>query len=74
MLKSKWLYTSQKRLVTSLKKGIQVKFFTLDQDVGISLKCILTKFKISMPFCFQDIVVQNWMFSTYCSVAILSVV
>ena len=34
-------------------------FFTLDQNVGISLICILTKFKLSSPSRFQDIAVQN---------------
>ena len=40
-------------------KHIQVKFFSLDQNVGISLKRILTKFEASTPSRFQDFTVQN---------------
>ena len=41
-----------------LEKGIQVKFFTVELNVGKRLKCIFTKFKLS-TFCrFQDIVVK----------------
>ena len=40
-------------------KGIQVKCFTLDQNVGICLKRILTKFEVSTSSRFQDITVQN---------------
>ena len=40
-------------------KDIQVKFFTLDQNVGISLKFIVTKFEISTPSRFQDNAIQN---------------
>ena len=39
--------------VVVLKKGIQVKFFTLDQNVGKSLKRTLTKFELSTPFRFK---------------------
>ena len=42
-----------------LLKGIQVKFFTLDQNIGIWLRCVLTKVKLSTPSRFQDIAVQN---------------
>ena len=40
-------------------KGIQLKFFMLDQNVKICLKYNLTKFEISSPCGFQDIAVQN---------------
>ena len=56
-------------------KGIQVKFFALDQNVGICLKCILTKFEVSTHSRFQDIAVWIQPFSTsrYFGVAISSV-
>ena len=54
-------------------KGIQVKFFTVDQNVGKSRKWILTKFELSTFFHFQDITVQSYQFSSYTSVAILPV-
>ena len=41
------------------QKGIQVKFFTVDQKVGKSLKCILTKFELSTSYRFQDVAVQS---------------
>ena len=40
-------------------KGIHVKFFTLDQNVGIKLKCILTIFGLFTSCRFQDIAVQS---------------
>ena len=55
------------------QKGIEVKIFTLNQNVRICLKCILTKFELSTPFRFQNIAVQNWPFYAYFTVAILSV-
>ena len=54
-------------------KGIQVKFFTVDQNVWISLACILTKFELSVFCRFQDIAVQSQQFSSYFSFAILPV-
>ena len=43
-----------------LLKDNQMKFFTVDQNVGINLrpKCILTKFGLSAFSHFQDIKVQ----------------
>ena len=38
-------------------KGIQVEFFTFDQNAGISLECILTEMDISTSCRFQDIAV-----------------
>ena len=40
-------------------KRYSVHIFTLDQNVEICLKCILTKFEVSTPSRFQDIAVQN---------------
>ena len=47
--------------VPVFKKGIQVKFFTADQNVAKSLKCIFTKFEVSTFFRFREITitVQN---------------
>ena len=42
-----------------LQQGIQVKFFTIDQNVKKILKCISTKFELSATSCFQNIIVQN---------------
>ena len=41
------------------QNGMQLKFFSVDQNVGVSLKSFVTKTEISAPFCFQDIAVQN---------------
>ena len=49
----------QEKKLGCIEKGIQVKFFTLNQNVGISLKRILAKFEVSTPFRFWDIAVQN---------------
>ena len=49
----KYLWHSAKPPL-QLKKGI-----TLGQNVGISLKCIFTKFEFSMPSRFQNFAVQN---------------
>ena len=62
------------KINTSIKTlGIQAKFFTLDQNIGISLQCILTKFDVSTPFQFPNIAVQNLQFFYQFSDAILSV-
>ena len=53
--------------------GIQVNFFTIGQNVWTSLKCILTDFGLSTSSYFQDIAVQNQLFSFYFCVAILPV-
>ena len=52
---------------------VPVKFFTANQNLGQSLKFILTKFELSASCCFQDIAVQSQQFSSYSSVAILPV-
>ena len=41
------------------KKGIQAKFFTVDQKLGKNLKCIFTVFELSTSCRLQDIVVQS---------------
>ena len=46
-------------LATSHWKGIQVEFFTIDQNIGKSLKCIFTKFELSSSCRFQNIAVQS---------------
>ena len=48
----------------STLKGIQIKFFTVDQNVWKSVKCILTKFEFFTSCHFQDIVVQSQQFSS----------
>ena len=40
-------------------KETQVKCFTVDRNVGISLKYILTDFDLSTPSRFQEIAIQN---------------
>ena len=50
--------------------NLLIKFSTVDQNVGISLKCILSKFELSTSGCFQDIAVQSYQFSSKFSVAI----
>ena len=40
-------------------KGHSSQVFTLDQNLGICLKCILTKFEVSTASRFPDIAVQN---------------
>ena len=54
-------------------KEHQIKFFTVDLNDEISLKCILAKFNIFASCRFQDIAVQNQQFFPYFSVANLSV-
>ena len=42
--------------VNTLKlRGIQIKFFVVDQNSEKSLKCILTKFKLSVSYRFQGL-------------------
>ena len=54
-------FSSQKRktnLILTLK-GHSSQVFTLNQNVGISLKCILTNSEVSTLCCFQDTAVQK---------------
>ena len=48
----------------------KITFFTLDQNVGKSLRSTLTKIEVSTSFRLQDIAAQNQQFSSYFSVAI----
>ena len=51
--------TPNRHIQDYLVKGIQVKFFTVDRNVGKSLQCILTKFELSTSCRFQDIAVPS---------------
>ena len=46
-------------LTSSTQRGIQVKFFNIDQNVGKSLQYILPKFKLSTSSVFTILYVQN---------------
>ena len=48
-----------KIVLSALKRAFKSGFFTLDQNVGICLKCILTKFEVSTSSRYQDIALQN---------------
>ena len=61
------------RSIIISRKGIQVKFFTVDQNVDIRLKSFHTEIEVSTSCRFQDNAVQNQQFSFYFGVAFLSV-
>ena len=46
-------------IISDPQKGIQFKFYILDQNVGISPECILTNFEVFALSRFQHVAVQN---------------
>ena len=60
-------------VLVKIKGAFKLSFFTVDQNVGVSLKCILTKIERFYDSRFTTFAVQNKQVSSHLSVTILQV-